>query len=163
MYKPSHSNSKANQGKSLPSSGSTVGIKTLNIYPVKSCAGISVDSAILTKYGLEYDRRYAIGSRPPKGANISDYSVGGGQSSPAASPDPEVYHVCNQYDHHSELSEIVPSITTDSRSGRKQLTLIHKNATEKLTIPIINESSKAETSEARERVKVGHVQRSKYK
>lgn len=35
-------------------------VSALNIYPVKSCAGISLQSGKLTKTGLEFDRRWMV-------------------------------------------------------------------------------------------------------
>mmetsp|Transcript_38537 Transcript_38537/g.46581 ORF Transcript_38537/g.46581 Transcript_38537/m.46581 type:complete len:375 (+) Transcript_38537:413-1537(+) len=40
-------------------------IKSIHIYPVKSCQGLSVTSATLTPYGLDYDRRWAVVSNLP--------------------------------------------------------------------------------------------------
>ena len=41
-------------------------ISEINIYPIKSLKGISVDSAVVEARGLEYDRRWMLTDRAGK-------------------------------------------------------------------------------------------------
>lgn len=44
----------------LSSTSNTPVLSQINLYPVKSLRGFSVESAIITKRGLEYDRRFMV-------------------------------------------------------------------------------------------------------
>lgn len=59
-------------------------VSSLTVYPVKSCGGIGVDSAVVTPTGLQFDRTWMVVSDKQQGQAATSTGRGGrGRKKPA--------------------------------------------------------------------------------